>query len=150
MNRFLTIATLLLIAGCAQQKDSNAPTSNDAEAAPAETAAATVPALEGEWQVAKVDGRPVGPGSAMVAAFGDDKVRIAAGCSHRAWTFTQKRNIVSFSADPGGSANCENPPNSDQEAAIHALDRATMAIFDKDGREANLSGNGGNVTLVRR
>ena len=86
----------------------------------------------------------------MNATFGDGKVRTTAGCTRRSWTFTQNRNIVAFTADPGASANCEVAPDGDQEAAIHALDRATIAIFDKNGSEASLSGNGGNITLVRR
>ena len=144
MPRFPTFAVLLLVAGCTQQKEAG--TSNEqAPARPAEAPA--VPELAGNWQVTKVDGSPIAP--AMAAAFEGGRVRITAGCTRRAWTFTQKRNIVSFAADPGGSANCETPPGSKQEAAFHALDRATIAIFDKQGREASLSGNGGNVTLVR-
>lgn len=150
MTRHLNIAALLLVAGCGQQADSNAASSNDAKAAPVAKPPAETPALEGEWQVTKVDGRQLGPSSAMIATFGDGKVRVVAGCSRRAWTFTQDRNIVAFAADPSGSTNCASPPSADQEAALSALDRATMAIFDKQGGEGNLSGDGGNVTLVRR
>lgn len=144
MPRFSTIAALLLVAGCTQQKEAG--TSNEQAASkPAEAPA--VPELAGNWQVTKVDGRPIAP--AMAAVFEGGRVRITAGCTRRAWTFTQKRNIVSFAADPGGSANCEVPPTLKQEEAFQALDRATIAIFGKQGREASLSGDGGNVTLVR-
>ena len=63
---------------------------------------------------------------------------------------SNSRNIVSFASSAGASANCGNLPNLDQERAFHAIDRATMAIFDKQGREATLSGDGGNITLARR
>src|SRR5262245_22531840 len=99
MPRFLTIAALLLVTGCTQPADRNAEVANDA-ANIAEPAPATVPQLEGQWQLTKVDGRPI-DGSPVVATFGDGKVRAAAGCMRRAWTFTQKRNVVSFAADPG-------------------------------------------------
>jgi hypothetical protein len=149
--RLLNLFALLLVAGCSQQQPENTEaTANEAAAnATAEAATPVVPELDGEWQLTKIDGRTVDGGS-IAAAFGGGKLRIIAGCTRRSWTFTQKRNIVAFAADPGGSANCESPPNGDQEAAIHALDRATMAIFTNEGREASLSGNGGNVTLERR
>ena len=150
--RVLTSVALLLVAGCSQQQAEKAEaTANEAAAnRPADTAKPEVPALDGQWQLSKIDGRPLDRGSSTVASFGGGKLSITAGCSRRAWTFTQKRNIVAFTADPGGISNCQSPPNVDQEAAIHALDRATMAIFTNEGREANLSGDGGNVTLVRR
>jgi hypothetical protein len=150
MPRFLTIAALLLVVACSRPADQSAEAANDVAATAREPERASTPLLEGEWQLTKVDGSPIDGGSTVVATFGGGTVRVAAGCLRRTWSFTQKRNIVSFAADPNGSANCEVSPTTDQEAAFHALDRATMAIFDKQGREANLSGNGGNVTLVRR
>jgi hypothetical protein len=150
MPRFLNIAALLLVAGCGQQSGSNPAPSNDIEAAPVAEAVAATPALAGEWQVTKLDGRALEAGSAMAVTFSDGKARIVAGCSRRAWTFTQKRNIVGFAANPAGSSNCQSPPTAEQEAAFQALDRATIAIFDKEGREASLSGDGGNITLARR
>jgi len=148
--RVLNIVALLLVAGCSQQAAKTEATANEAPATTAtEASKPEVPALDGAWQLTKVDGRPV-DGGAIAVTFGEGKLRIIAGCTRRAWAFTQKRNIVSFTADPGGSSNCQSPPNGEQEAAIHALDRAAMAIFTNEGGEANLSGDGGNVTLVRR
>lgn len=147
--RVLTAVALLLAASCTQQhSDHEQAAANEAIANEAEPAKPRVPALEGAWLLTKIDGRPV-DGGAIAANFGGSKLSITAGCTKRAWRFTQNRNIVSFTADPGGSANCQSPPNGDQDAAFYALDRATMAIFAKEGREANLSGNGGNVTLER-
>ena len=149
MPRFVTVAALLLVAACGQQEET-ASAANEAAAAAAEQAAKpAVPALEGEWRVSTLRGRPI-EGSALVATFGGGKVRVAAGCNRRAWTFTQKRNIVSFAADPGGSVNCESSPTIPQEATFEAIDRATMAVFSNEGREASLSGDGGTITLAKR
>lgn len=151
MKPLLPVAALLLVSSCGQQNGSNSVTANDAAAAPsAEPAAPTVPSLNGEWRIAKLDGRPTDPGPQVTATFAGGRVRLLAGCTRRAWSFTQQRNIISLAADSAGSANCEAPPSVQQEAIIHVIDRATMAIFSQEGREASLSGNGGNVTLVRR
>ena len=151
MSRVLTICILLLVAGCSQQKASSEAADkavNSMEAPPAELA---VPSLEGRWQISATNGRPVVGSSAMVAAFKAGKVSVTSGCLRRAWTYTQKRNAVSFTANPGDSANCGGGvPGADQEAAYDAIDFATMVVFNKDGREANLSGNGGGITLERR
>jgi hypothetical protein len=114
-------------------------------------AEAAVPALDGQWSVAAIDGKPVSAGSAMTATFAAGRVNIASGCIRRGWTYTQKGNVVSFATDPGSSANCGGGvPSGEQEIAYAALERASIAIFDKDGKEANLSGTGGNLTLRRR
>lgn len=148
MNRRQFLVAALLIAGCNQQPIPNADAGNSAEAAEPQ-ATAEVPQLDGEWQVTEVDGRALG-GSAMAAVFAGGRLQVTAGCNRRAWSYTQKRNILSFVADPSGSGNCENPPTQVQDAAFHALDLATIAIFDRAGREASLSGSGGNLTIVRR
>ena len=148
MPRFLTISALLLVAGCGQQRDSAPAASNEVSKAPAADAAPVTPVLDGRWQVTKIDGSPIEAGTA--ATFGSGKVTVAAGCNRRGWTFSQKRNIVSFANDPTASALCENVPDVDQERAFMAIERATIAIFAKDGREATLSGDGGNITLARR
>jgi hypothetical protein len=148
MLRQLTIAALLVAAGCAQQ-DTEAPQSNETASAPADTAAAqSVPALDGQWQVTAIDGTPLA--AAMTASFGSGKVSLSAGCLRRAWTYTQKRNVVSFTSDPAGSANCGGGTTGEQETAFAALEQSSIAIFGKDGSEASLSGTGGNLTLQRR
>ena len=146
MTRQLALAALLFAAAC--QKQPGQPPANDDPANQA--AKAEVPSLEGDWNVAAIDGKPVGAG-AMSASFAGGKVSIAAGCVRRGLTYTQKLNVVSFTADPGGSANCEGRGTSaEHESAYAALQSASIAIFGKDGTEANLSGTGGNVTLQRR
>jgi hypothetical protein len=150
MTRTLTLAALLLAAACSKQDQRPTGTNeitNVVEAPPTEMA---VPLLEGQWTVAALDGRPVGAASAMTASFASGKASISSGCLRRAWTYTQKRNVVFFAADPGGSANCEGRgTTAERETAYAALQEANIAIFDKDGSEATLSGTGGNLTLRR-
>ena len=155
MKRTLTIAALLLVAGCSQQQEEQqAPLANEeneavaAQEAPA--AKASVPTLEGQWTVAAIDGAPIGAGSAMTASFAAGKAVISSGCLRRGWTYTQEHNVVSFKNDPGSSANCGGGPSGEQESAYIALEQASIAIFNKDGKEASLSGTGGNLTLQRR
>jgi hypothetical protein len=149
MMRFPATVALLLVAGCGQHDDHPASQNNAAEAPAAETAADSIPSLEGQWRVAAIDGKPVGAG--MSASFAAGKVSLASGCVRRGLTYTQKRNVVSFAVDPGGSANCEGRGTSaEHESAYAAMQGASIAIFSKEGAEASLSGVGGNLALERR
>ena len=144
MFRALPVVALLLLTGC--QREEASPPAPNATAAEETAPAAEVPSLEGEWRVAKVDGRDVGTGA--IAALGGGKASIATGCLRRAWTYTQDRNMVDFAGAPG-SANCGRTPSASEEAAYFALEHANMVIFSNDGRQADLSGTGGNLTLER-
>lgn len=152
MKRSLPVIALLMITACSQQDSTVAPQSNQAVEEPAAPAdAAQVPSLDGNWHITAIDGQAVGAASAMDASFAGGKVSIASGCLRRAWTYTQKRNVVAFASDPGGSANCGGQsPDATQETAYAALQASSIAIFNQDGSEANLSGTGGNLTLRRR
>ena len=150
MTRLLPIFALLLIAACDKQDSSAVPPANDAAAARAlPTTAAEIPSLEGDWKVSMIGGRDVA-GLGMTAALGGGKATISTGCFRRAWTYTQSRNIVAFTAAPSGSSNCAGQPSGDEEAANSAISDANMVLFAKDGREASLSGTGGMLTLQRR
>ena len=151
MTRALAIAALIFVSACSQQESGSAPANEVANTAQESVEVAQVPSLEGNWQIAAIDGKPVGAGSALTAGFSGGKVSIASGCVRRGLTYTQERNVVSFADDPGGSANCEGGGTSaEHETAYAALQGASIAIFGKDGAEVNLSGTGGNVTLQRR
>lgn len=153
MVRILALAALLSVAACGQHGDHAAASNQSANTstAPTESAAAEgVPSLEGEWRVASIDGRPVGS-EAMTVNFSGGKASIASGCVRRGLTYTQKKNVVSFAADPGGSSNCERQGTSaEHETAYAAIEGASIAIFGKGGAEVALSGNGGNLALERR
>lgn len=150
MIRNLPIAALLLAAACGQQESPPAAT-NEAATPPAETAAkADVPSLEGSWQVTMIDGaeaRPLG----MTATIGGGRASLVTGCFRRAWTYSQKGNLVDFTASPSGSSNCGGQtPGAQAETAYAALEDVNIAIFSSDGRRADLSGGAGNLTLIRR
>jgi hypothetical protein len=149
MTRKLALAALLLVTACGQHDDQPA-TANEGAGAPAAPAPAdSVPSLDGQWRVAAIDGKPAS--EAMTASFAGGNASIASGCVRRGLTYTQNRNVVSFAEDPGGSANCEGRGTSaEHEAAYAALQGASIAIFGKQGGEANLSGTGGNLALERR
>ena len=150
MLRFLPIAALLSLAACDQQEPATAPTNNSASVSEAAPAATAVPTLAGQWKIMAIDGKPMNAAPATTAAFQGGKATVSSGCQRRAWTYTQKGNVVAFTADPSGSSSCPEGTSAEQEAAFAALDGASMAIFGKDGGEANLSGAGGNLTLRRR
>ena len=153
MKRILIIAASLFAAGCSQQEQQAARSNEANEAAAAQQAPASkaeVPTLEGQWAITAIDGAPIGAGSAMIAAFAAGRATISAGCLRRGWTYTQERNAVSFTNDPGSSANCGGGPSGEQESAYIALEQASIVIFNKEGKEASLSGTGGNLTLQRR
>ena len=143
-------ALLLLVAACSGPDPVPATNEGTANAAQVPQAERAVPALAGQWQVAALDGRPVGSASVMTATFRDGRAIISSGCLRRAWTFTQNKNVVAFAADPAGSSNCGGGTSGDQETAYAVVSGANIAIFDKDGSEASLSGSGGNLTLRRR
>ena len=151
MTRIIAVAAILLVAACGQQEERPAAANEVTDTSAAPPAADNVPSLEGEWHVASIDGKPVSSGSALTASFAGGNASIASGCVRRGLTYTQKRNVISFAADPGGSSNCEGRGTSaEHEAAYAALQGASIAIFGKEGREANLSGAGGNLALERR
>lgn len=150
MSRILTIAALLCVGACSQQGSAPPAANETASTTSIPAADEAVPELEGQWSIGALDGKPIGAASAMTASFQAGKVSVSSGCLRRAWTYTQKKNIVSFISDPSGSANCGGPPSGDQETAYAALEKASIVIFAKEGREASLSGAGGNLTLVRR
>jgi hypothetical protein len=148
MIRTASAAALLLLSACNQETTTKAPTNNVAADEP--KAAAEVPSLEGNWRVTMIEGKDVA-GLGMTASFSGGQASLATGCLRRAWSYTQKRNVVSFKTNPGGSSNCGGQtPGGDEETAYAALDGANIAIFAKQGKEASLSGIGGNLTLERR
>ncbi|MGH6707058.1 MAG: hypothetical protein ACREB1_09655 [Sphingomicrobium sp.] len=149
MIRIAPIAALMLLAACGGPESPAPPQANEASA-PAK-APAEIPGLKGNWAVSRIGGIPDAASLGMTAAITKDAVTLSTGCFRRAWTYTQNRNVVAFTASPGGSSNCGgSSPGAAAETAYAALTEANIAIFSKDGREANLSGTGGTLTLERR
>lgn len=150
MIRNFSLAALMILAACQQQEasPSNEATATATTAAP-EAPKAEVSSLAGDWRVTRIEGSDAA-GIGMTASFRDGMATLATGCLRRAWTYTQDRNVVAFKANPGGSSNCGSAPSGNEETAYAALEGATIAIFAQDGKEASLSGGGGNLTLERR
>lgn len=149
MIRIAPIAALLILAACGGRENPAPPQANET-AAPVK-APSEVPSLEGSWAVRRIGGAPDAASLGMTAAITNDAVTLSTGCFRRAWTYTQNRNVVAFTASPGGSSNCGgSSPGAAAETAYAALTEANIAIFSKDGKEANLSGTGGTLTLERR
>lgn len=147
MLRVSFAVALLLLSACNSETRTEAPANIVATEEPK---SAEVPLLAGEWRVTKIEGGDA-TGLGMMANFNGGQVSLVTGCIRRAWTYTQNRNIVSFKANPGASANCGgSTPSGDAETAYAALERANIAIFARQGKEASLSGTGGNLTLERR
>ena len=147
MLRSASIVALALLTACNSETRVDQP-ANDA-AAEEVAPAAEVPLLAGDWRVTKIEGKDA-TGLGMTASFSAGQASLTTGCIRRAWTYTQKRNIVSFKSNPAGSANCGGgTPSGDAETAYAALERANIAIFSKQGKEASLSGTGGNLTIER-
>ncbi|HEY0628842.1 MAG TPA: hypothetical protein VGD23_05885, partial [Sphingomicrobium sp.] len=120
-------------------------------APPAQTEAkAEVPSLEGSWQVTMIDGAEAKP-LGMTATIGGGQASLSSGCFRRAWTYSQKGNMVDFTSSPSGSSNCGGrTPGNQEETAYAALDDVNIAIFSLQGKRADLSGTGGTLTLTRR
>src|SRR5215204_368607 len=106
MKRVLMIAALLFAAACGQNQRNSAPANESVAETSDPATPEAVPALEGKWSVAAIDAQSVDAASAMIATFDGGKAVISSGCLRRAWTYTQKRNVVAFAPDPAGSANC--------------------------------------------
>ena len=148
MIRIFPTAALLVLAACGQQESEAPRLANEAAEAQAPSEA---PSLEGNWAVTSVGGVLDAAKLGMTAAITKDSVTLSTGCLRRAWTYTQNRNVVAFTASPGGSSNCGGgSPSAGAETAYAALTEANIAIFSKDGKEASLSGTGGSLTLERR
>lgn len=146
--RKLTVAAALLVSACNQRDQSPAPVQNEPAEAPAP--AAEVPSLEGSWKVTMAEGRDASA-MGMTASFAGGSATLSTGCFRRGWTYSQKRNAVTFTTSPSGSSNCGgSAPGAAEEGAFAALAESNIAIFAKDGQEATLSGTAGTLTLERR
>ena len=87
----------------------------------------------------------------MTASIGGGEASLATGCFRRAWTYSQKGNMVDFTTSPSGSSNCGGQtPGAQEETAYAALNDVNIAIFSQQGKRADLSGTGGTLTLERR
>ena len=150
MTRIMTVAVLLGLAACGQREAAEPAINESGNIAAAPEAKADAPGLDGSWQVTMIDGAEAKQ-LGMTATMGSGQASLSNGCFRRAWTYSQKGNMVDFTSSPSGSSNCGGQtPGNQEETAYAALDDVNIAIFSLQGKRADLSGTGGTLTLERR
>lgn len=154
MNRLFqmgaaTLTALLLLSACGgepEQPAANAGASAS-RSAPAPNAA-PVPALAGAWTVIAINGaapRQVWP-MAVTATAGE--FAIQSDCRRFAWAYRQDRNIVEFK--PLATRECARMRSPDESQVGDLVGFANIAMFTDAGREVEITGPGGRLTLARR
>ena len=146
MNRLMTIAAILGLAGCSPAPEQ--PAANTAEAPVAEAKPAEVPALTGEWNVTALGGQPLQQVFPMTASVAGDRLTVRSECKTFVWNYTQDRNMVGFKSVSAGG--CARNQTTNENEIERAMKGANIALFTGEGREVQLSGNGGTATLTRR
>lgn len=144
MNRVMFL--MLCLAGCSPA--ANPPDSNRAEKSTPQEKPAEIPSLTGEWSVTASNGTPLTQIFPMTASVSGDQLTIHSECVSFAWSYTQDRNFVAFK--PGAVRHCARNQTQSENEVQRAIDGASIALFLGDGREVQLSGNGGTATLTRR
>ena len=115
---------------------------------PGKSSSSVTPALAGEWSVSAFNGTPLTQVFPMTAAFAGDRLTISSECVRMAWSYAQDGMAVSFR--PAGAGGCGRKRTYNEDQVEKAIGSATMAMAMEDGREVQLSGSGGTVTLASR
>lgn len=136
----------LCVAGCSPA--ANQPATNEVDKPAAQEKPADVPSLTGEWSVSASSGKPLTQVFPMTASVSANQITIHSECVSLAWSYTQDRNIVGFK--PGAVRHCGRNQTQNENEVERAIGGATIALFSNEGREVQLSGSGGTVTLTRR
>jgi hypothetical protein len=155
MNRTSCLAAaispvLMLLAACgggSEQPAVNA-SANESSPAPKPAAAAPVPSLAGTWAVTKINGaapRQVWP---MTATFAPDAFTIQSECRRFVWKYRQQGNIVEFTSP--AVRDCSRMRSPDETQIEDPVTLANIAMFSDDGREVQITGPGGRITLTKR
>ena len=144
MNR-LSMLAVLCVAGCSPTADE--PAANQVEK-PAETKPAEPPSLTGEWDVTALGGQALQQVFPMRASFAGGQMTVRSECVTFVWNYTQERNIVAFK--PVSRGGCGRNQTTNENEIERAMKGANIALFAQEGREVQLSGNGGTATLSRR
>ena len=145
MKRLTMIATLC-VAACTPGRDE--PAADQAEQPAAAEKPAEVPSLAGEWSVTALGGQPLQQVFPMTATITPDTMTVRSECVTLVWSYTQDRNIVAFK--PVSSKNCARNQTTNENEMERAMKGATIALFSGEGKEVQLSGNGGTASLTRR
>jgi hypothetical protein len=144
MKRLLILT--LSLAACSPSADETS--ANKVEAPVAQEKPAEVPTLAGDWNETASGSQPLTQVFPMTASVSKDQVVISSECVTFNWGYTQDRNAVTFK--PGAVRHCARNQTQNENEVQRAIDRANIALFSNEGREVQLSGSGGTVTLTRK
>ena len=142
----LTMIAVLCLAGCSPAEEQ--PAANQVEKPAAAKKPAEVPSLAGEWNVTALGGQPLKQVFPMTVSVDADKMTVHSECLTFVWSYTQNRNIVAFL--PVSAGRCGRNQTTNENEIERAIKGANIALFSPDGREVQLSGNGGTATMTRR
>lgn len=148
MTRAL-LPLLLLLAACGREPEQPAAANaaeNQADAAA--PAPAAVPSLTGAWTVTQINGAAPEQVWPMTVQVTPDRFTVTSECRTFAWGFRQDRNVVQFS--PQAGSDCARVKSPAELVVEKPIGLANIAMFSNEGREVELSGPGGRVTLARR
>jgi hypothetical protein len=140
------LMALPLLAACSPAAEETVVNESQAPAAQQEPAA--VPDLAGEWDVVAINSGPLDQIFDMNATATDDRLTVRSDCVSMSWSYVQDRNMVSFT--PASVVNCPRGRTRNEDQVEGAIGRANIAMFADEGREVQLSGAGGTVTMTRR
>jgi len=73
---------------------------------------------------------------------------LSSECRSFAWSYTQDRNVVAFTSQPG--RDCARVRSPAELSVEKPVSLANIAMFSNEGREVELSGPGGRVAMARR
>ena len=149
MTRFANsaaLAAMILLTSCGRPAEQ--PAANQAAKAPPKPAAAPVPSLAGTWTVTNINGYPPTQVWPLAATAAGDQFTVRSDCRTFVWKYRQDRNIVQLTPQP--TRECSRGRSPDEERIEEPVTLANIAMFSKDGREVQLTGSGGRITLARR
>jgi hypothetical protein len=148
MNKTIFLILGLALAACSKPAEQQ-PAANNAAAPEANAVAqAPVPSLEGEWVVDQTNGKTPDQVWPMTAEATKDRFTIHSECRTMSWTYTQNRNLVTFTPVAGGECSRVRSPAEDIANATVKL--ANIAMFSDEGRTVQISGPGGTISMSRR
>ena len=139
----------LLLAACGSGAEQ--PAGNSAETAEgpaAEQPAEPVPPLAGQWTITSIDGKPLDQVWPMNVSANEVQFTIESDCRRFAYDYVQDRNIVKFTPKP--TQDCGRVASPAEVLIEQPIELANIVMFSNAGKEAQLSGPGGVVTMVRR
>jgi hypothetical protein len=140
---------LLLLSACeGAQQPADKVVGNEANAVTADQAPAAAPSLVGGWTVTQINGAAPVQVWPMTVAVTADRFTLTSECRQMAWGLKQDRNVVRLT--PQAGRDCARVRSPAELTIEKPLNLANIAMFSNEGRQVELSGPGGRVTLTRR